>query len=290
MEISNEVNNQNKKIGLVIDDICSLPEEITKGYQAEVVKTKLFFPEAEKFPEKNLYQLMNETKAFPKTSAPSPGDFLKAYEKVLEGFEKVLVITLSLKLSATYNSAYQARQMMPDPSKITIFDSKQAAASEGVLVIKAEELIKQGKDIKEIIKILENIREKVKLFAFLKTTYWVEKIGRMSHWQATAFKILKGLGIQPMVGIKKGKVGLTGFNFWTRDTLKALFNQLRHEATKSKIRVGINYTDNIDLAYQLREKLEKEPKTEVLFTSLTPPIVGANTGPGTLLTGCLPIV
>jgi len=285
------VNNQKYKIGLVVDDVCSLPEELINEHQIEIVKTKLFFPEVEKFPEKNLYQIMQETKAHPKTSAPSPGDYLRAYKKVLEKFEKVLVITLASQLSATYNSARQAKELMPDSSKIEIFDSLQASVPEGLLTLKAAKLIQEGQNIREITRTLENHREKVKLFGFLKTTYWVEKIGRMSHWQATAFKILKGLGVQPMIGIKKGRVGLTGFNFWTKDVLKALFHQLKHlkhQAKKSKIRVGINYTDNIDLAYKLKEKAEKELGAEVLFISLVPPIVGANSGPGTLLAGCLP--
>jgi DegV family protein with EDD domain len=281
-------NNQKYKVGLVTDDICSLPEKLLEKLQIEVVKIKLFFPEWEKFPERNLYQIMEETHAHPKTSAPSPGDYLKAYKKVLEKFEKALVITLTSKLSATYSSARQAKELMPDPSKIIIFDSWQASVPEGLLVLKAAELVKQGKNIEEITKILENLREKVKLFGFLETTYWVEKIGRLSHRQATAFKILKGLGIQPMIGIKKGKVGLTGFNFWTKDVFKALFHQLKHQAKKSKIGVGINYTDNIDLAYKLKEKTEKELRAEVSFISLAPPIVGANSGPGTLLAGCLP--
>lgn len=277
------------KIGLITDDICSSPEKIINDLGIEVVKTKLFFPEWQKFPDKNLYQVMKETMAYPKTSAPSPGDFLKAYKKVLESYEKVLVITLTSKLSATYSSARQAKELMPDPSKIVIFDSLSAATSEGLLVIKAAKLIREGKDLEEILKTLENLRERIKFFGFLETTYWVEKIGRISPWQATAFKILKGLGVQPYLGLKKGKVGLVGFNFWTRDTLKALFNQLKHEGKGSKLEVGINYTDNIDLAYQLKEKLEKELGAEVLFISPVPPIVGANSGPGTLIAGCLKI-
>jgi len=50
--------------------------------------------------------------------------------------------------------------------------------------------------------------------------------------------------------------------------------------------VGINYTDNIDLAYKLKEKVEKELGAEILFISLAPPIVRTNSGPGTLLAGC----
>ncbi|PJA83106.1 MAG: hypothetical protein CO146_01765, partial [Candidatus Nealsonbacteria bacterium CG_4_9_14_3_um_filter_37_29] len=137
------INNQKPfAIALVIDDICSLPEKIIEDFQIEIVKMKLFFPEWEKFPEKNLYQFMKETKTHPKTSAPSPGDYLKAYKKLLENFEKILVITLTSKLSATYSSARQAKELMPDPSKIEIFDSLLASAPEGLLAIRAGKLIR----------------------------------------------------------------------------------------------------------------------------------------------------
>jgi DegV family protein with EDD domain len=283
--------NNKVKIGLVADDICSLPKKLVSQYQIEIVKTKLSFPEWEKNPERNMYQVMKETKAHPKTSAPSPGDYLKTYKKVLENFDEALVITLSSNLSATYSSARQAKELTPDPSKITIFDSLQASVSEGLLVLKAVKLINEGKNLEEILKVLENCREKVKLIGFLETTYWVEKIGRMSHWQATAFKFLKSFGVQPYIGIKKGKVGLIGFNFWTRDSFKAIFNQLKHEVKKTeRVQVGINYTDNIDTAHQLKEKVEKDLKAEVVFISLVPPIVGANSGPGTLLAGTISYV
>ena len=281
---------KNRAIGLIVDDVCALPEKIINDFQIEIVKVRLYFPEGDNFPEKSLYQTMKETKAGPKTSAPSPGDYLKAYKKTLDKFEKVLVITLSSKLSATYSSARQAKEFLPDPSKIEIFDSLAAATPEGLLTLRAAELIQEGKKLEEILKILEGLKEKIKFFGFLKTTYWVERIGRMSSWQATAFKILKTLGVQPMLGLKEGKVGLVGFNFWTKDTFKAVFHQLKYQSKKSgKLRVGINYTDNIELAYQLKEKIEKELAAEVAFISLVPPVIGTNSGPGTLIAGCLPV-
>ena len=275
-----------KKVGIITEDICSLPEKIIRDLQIEIVKTKLYFPEWEKFPEKNLYQLMKEIKATPKTSAPPPGDYLNAYKKLIQNFETILVITISSKLSACFNSAFQAREMFDEPEKIFLFDSLQAVAGQGLLILKGIELLREEKEIEEIIKTLEELKRKIKFFGFLRTTYWAEKIGRVNHWQATAFKILKGLGIQPYLGIKEGKVKLTGFNFWTVDEFEAIFNQLKHEAKKGKIRIGINYTDNIDFAFKLKEKVEKELKAEVLFVSMVPPIVGANSGPGTLLTAC----
>ncbi len=275
-----------EKIGIITEDVCSLPEKIIENFGIEIVKTKLYFPEWEKFPEKNLYQLMKETKATPKTSAPSPGDYLKAYQKLAKDFEKILVINLSSKLSACYNSAFQAREIFKEPERIFLFDSWQAVCGQGLLVLKAVELIKEGKEIGEILRILDQLKKRIKLFGFLKTTYWAEKIGRVKHWQVIVFKILKGLGVQPYLGIKEGVVKMTGFNLWTEDEFEAMFNQLKHQAKKGKMIVGINYTDNIEFALKLKERVEKELKSKVLFCSLVPPIVGANSGPGTILASC----
>jgi DegV family protein with EDD domain len=275
-----------KKIGIVTEDVCSLPEKMIRDFGIEIVKTKLYFPEWEKFPEKNLYQLMVETKATPKTSAPPPGDYLKAYKKVLENHETALVITLSSKLSACYNSAFQAREIFENPEKVFILDSLQAVAAQGLLVLRAVELIKEGKKINEILEILEKLKRKIKLFGFLRTTYWAEKIGRISKKMTLTFTTLRILGVYPYFGTKEGKIGFSGFNLWTYDEFEAMFNQLKHCAKKGKIRVGINYTDNADIALKLKEKLEKDLKAEVLFVSIVPPIVGANSGPGTLITAC----
>jgi len=274
------------KIGIITEDVCSLPEKMIKNFGIEIVKTKLYFPEWEKFPEKNLYQLMAETKATPKTSAPPPGDYLKAYKKILEKFEKALVITTSSKLSACFNSAFQAREIFEEPEKVFIFDSYQAVAGQGLLVLKAVELVREGREINEIFEILEKLKKKIKLFGFLRTTYWGEKIGRISKKMAFAFNALRILGVYPYFGIKEGRIGFSGFNFWTYDEFEAIFNQLKHQAKKGKIRVGINYTDNVDIALRLKERLEKDLKAEVLFVSMVPPIVGANSGPGTLITAC----
>jgi DegV family protein with EDD domain len=143
-----------EKIGIITEDICSLPEKQIKDFKIEIVKTKLYFPEWEKFPEKNLYQLMKETKATPKTSAPPPADYLKAYQKLSKKFEKVLVITVSSKLSACFNFTFQAKELFKEPEKIFLFDSWQAVCGQGLLVLKAIELIDQGKDIEKILKIL----------------------------------------------------------------------------------------------------------------------------------------
>jgi DegV family protein with EDD domain len=291
IKTNQEKINPATKIGIIVDDVCSLPESIIEKNKIEVVKTKLFFKEMRENPDKDIYQVMKETRASPKTSAPSPGEFLSAYKKSLNLNERIIVITMSSCLSGTSNAAFQAKKLMPDPSKIEIINSFSVVAAEGLLVTKALELIKKEKDIKKIKKELEDLKDKIKLFAFIKETYWVEKIGRITKKRAFGFKFLKCVGVLPIIGIKRGEVGLVGFNFWTTNNFKALFHQLKKQARKAKkqskkLIVGINYTDNFDLALKMKEKAEKKLNAKVLFISKVPLIVGANSGPGTLISAC----
>lgn len=293
MTIEKNINKKEKfksKIGLVVDDICSLPSKIIKDNQIEVIETKLFLKEAKKYSKDNIYEIMKERQIIPKTSAPSPGQFISAYKKSFLKNNKIIVIVLSSKLSGTLNSACQAKKLIPFSSKIEIIDSLSAVAAEGLLVLKAIEIIKEKNNIKKIKKELEQFKKKIKLCGFIENTFWVEKIGRITKKRAFGFKFLKAFGIMPILGIKKGEVGIIGFNFWTTKTEKAIFHQLKKEAKKAekegkKLKVGINYTDNKNLAVWLKEKLKKELGVKVLFSSLVPLIVGANSGPGTLIAG-----
>jgi DegV family protein with EDD domain len=274
-----------KSVGIITEDVASLPEETIKFFDIEIVKTKLFPPEWES--AQNLYELMKKTKEVPKTSAPSPAGYLNAYKKVLKNYKEVLVITLSSKLSACYNSAFAARNLFEHPERIFLFDSEQAVAGQGLLVLKAKELIDKGKEVEEVLKDLETLKRKIKIFGYLKTTYWAEKQGRINKKLAFVFKMLKSFGIHPYFGIKKGKVGFSGFNFWKKDEIDAIVHQLKQEIKRGNIKIGINYTDNFKIALKLKERIENELKKEVLFLSLVPPIVGANSGPGTLVVGSL---
>jgi len=159
MEISNGVNS---KIGLVVDEGADLPREIIEKYQIAVVPVKMEWPDIENLPGENTFQKMREAekrgiKSFGKTSQPSPKDFLDAFKRQLERFEKIICITITSKLSGTYNSANQAKNILgPEGGeRIFIVDTLNASCGEGLLDLKAIDLIEEEKDVEEIVKELE---------------------------------------------------------------------------------------------------------------------------------------
>lgn len=296
-EVVNEPSVKKVSIGLVADEIADLTQKVAEHYKIEVVPYKIDWPEGENLPGDNIYQKMREAEKqgitkLPKTSQASPKDFQEAYKKQFEkGFEKIICITLSSKLSGGYNSALQAKQTLPEDQrdKVFVFDSYNATSGEGLLVLRAIELVQEQREVYEILQELKDVAPKIYLYAFIADPKWLEWGGRLSHSQANWVRRLQKIGVRPLLGIKDGKVEQIGFRFGVKDTPEAIFKEIEKNSRKArkegkKIRVVITHCDNLEEAKELKERL-KEIKAEVSFINLTSSVVGVHVGPGALVAG-----
>ena len=202
-----------QKIGLVVDEAADLPEEIIERYQIEVTPLKMDWPDLERFSGENTFQKMRETEkagisSFGKTSQPSPKDFLEIFKKQLAHFEKVIAITITSVHSGTYNSACQAKNFLEleKREKVFVVDSLNGSAGLGLLVLKAVDLIGDGKEIEEVIKEVELFRQKIHLAAMVKDPKWLESSGRIPHFLANWIRRMERIGLRPLLGIKNGKI------------------------------------------------------------------------------------
>lgn len=299
-EVVGEPSVRKVSIGIVTEgNLADLPQKVLERYQIEPVLCIVDWPEGQNLPGENIYQKMREAdkrriKTFPKTTQPSPKSYFDAFKKQLQKFDKVLCITLSHKLSGCYNSACQGKEMMSENEKqrIYILDSLQAVASQGLLVLRAIELIQEQREINEVIEELKKLIPKTHLYAILEDPKWLEAGGRMSKSQANWIRRIKKINLHPLVTIKDGVVTKAGIIF-ARDTAEALFKKIGKESQKARkegkrIRIIIGHADNPEGAEKLRQRL-KEIKAEVPFISLASPVVCSHTGPGTLLAGWMPI-
>jgi len=299
-EVVGEPSVRKVSIGIVTEgNLADLPQKVLERYQIEPVLCIVDWPEGQNLPGENIYQKMREAdkrriKTFPKTTQPSPKSYFDAFKKQLQKFDKVLCITLSHKLSGCYNSACQGKEMMGEEEKarVYILDSLQAVASQGLLVLRAIELIQEQREINEVIEELKKLIPKTHLYAILEDPKWLEAGGRMSKSQANWIRRIKKINLHPLVTIKDGVVTKAGIIF-ARDTAEALFKKIAKESQKTRkegkrIRIIIGHADNPEGAEKLRQRL-KEIKAEVPFISLASPVVCSHTGPGTLLAGWMPI-
>lgn len=153
--------------------------------------------------KEEFYQKMAAAKDLPKTSQPTPTQFYDAYlEEIAKGNE-VLVLSLSSKLSGTYQSATIGQAMLDDDDqdKVYIVDSLNVSAMIILLLLRANALLKDNKSLAEVAADLEQYRERISFFALLDTLENLRKGGRIS---ATKAAVGGMLSIKPLVTINDG--------------------------------------------------------------------------------------
>lgn len=217
------------------------------------------------------------------TSQTSTGKMAETYQQLKdEGYEDAIVITISSKLSGTYQGAILAKDMVKD-FPIHVVDSRSVSYGEAYLVLEAIQDIKKGIQTEKIVEKLEQLKEHTTIYVLVDTLKYLVKNGRLSGVSGMLGSLLK---IKPLLRLKSDGA-LTPFEK-IRTTSKArerLLEIIKAEIIGKKAKVFIVYTNNQDQAQQMKlEILAIHPKLEIDVVPLTP-VVGAHAGPGTLAVG-----
>ena len=150
--------------------------------------------------QEEFYNRLESSDVPPTTSQPSPNQFREEYEKALKDGDEVIVITVSSKLSGTYQSAVLGAEGM---NHVHIIDSKSAAIGEGALCELALRLLDEGKSAEEMVEILERERENIIIVAIVDTLEYLERGGRISKTSAFFGGLLS---IKPVLTARDGLI------------------------------------------------------------------------------------
>ncbi len=151
------------------------------------------------------YEKLIESDTLPTTSLISPATFAEAYEAAVAAGETVICITISSKLSGTYQSAALAAEDYP--GKVFVVDSMNAALGEQNLVRYASRLAQGTEDAQAVISALEEAKGKIHTMAVLDTLEYLKKGGRIS---GTATFVGEMLAIKPVIAVVDGAVAMLG--------------------------------------------------------------------------------
>lgn len=150
------------------------------------------------------YDLLVESDELPSTGAVSPGVFAQAYDEAQAAGEDVVVVTLSSKVSATWQSARIAAE---GRDGVHVVDSLSSCIGERVLVEYALMLAERGLPAADIAARLERARSRVHMLALLDTLEYLRRGGRIGSAAAAAGALL---ALKPVVTMTDGEVELLG--------------------------------------------------------------------------------
>lgn len=272
----------NKKVNIIVDSTADITEDVKE--RLTVVPLTLRFGDEEyiegvTIQKKEFYQKLIESDVLPKTSQAAPADFEDVFEKIVAAGESAVVITLSSKLSGTWQSAMIAAREYED--SVYVVDSRSVAIGAAILAKLALRLVDEGMGAGEIAERLEKEREKICLIAMLDTLEYLKKGGRISAAATFAGGVLS---IKPVVCIRDGEIVILGKARGSKQGNNLLVSEIRKTG-------GIDFTKPILLGYTglddtLLQKYIEDSKAlweegiSSLETTMIGSVIGTHAGPG----------
>jgi DegV family protein with EDD domain len=224
------------------------------------------------------YPLLEKSKGLPKTSQPSPGDFVNLYRKLAKEDPEILSIHMSSGLSGTINAARVAAGMVPE-ANITHVDTKTLSVASGWQVEAAARAIKKGWPKEKILDLLKRIGDATEIVYTLKELKYLIHGGRISHIKGLIASVLN---IKPFIGVEKERG--TYIQLGQAITFERAITGVADLISKkyqpgSALRVQVMHTFNPEGAALLRDMIDKIFKCTWLPTGSISVALGAHPGP-----------
>lgn len=268
-------------VAVVTDSTATLPQELVKQHNIHVVPLYINW-DKERYRDgidiqpKEFYQRLRKSATLPTTSGAVQGEFLQLFEELRGKVDGIVVMLVSSDLSAAYNSAVNAREMVTGVP-IEIIDSRISTMAMGFGVMAAAKVASAGGSMEQVVKAARDIFARVHLFFFLDTLDYLRRGGRVNFPAAVIANLLK---VKPILTLKGGKVVPQAKPRTKPKAMECLLSLLKERATDTPLHAAVMHGDDPDGAEYLKKGISSRYNcAELLVTPFTP-VMGAHTGPG----------
>lgn len=194
-------------ISIVTDSTADIPAELIEDYHIQVIPNLIMIDGASlrdglDISRQEFYDRLPWLDPPPTTATASTGTYTETYERLFrQGAHYILSIHPSAKLSGILNAASGAAQSFEE--KVHVLDSGQLSLGLGFQVLAAAEAVRQGASLENVLHLLKEMRQRVRLIAMLDTLEYVRRSGRVSWARARLGNLLQ---FKPFIELKDGSV------------------------------------------------------------------------------------
>lgn len=278
------------KIGIVVDTGSTIPAELVKEYEIEVVPMITVFGDKPyrdwidlKTPAE-LFKLIDKSDKFPTTSAPPPTDYLEVYRRLSQKVDSILCVTISSKMSMSFESATLAKEMaqkeLPNV-KIEVFDSRMVIGATGFIALAAARAGAAGQDIAQAVEVAREVQSKVNMICIMDTLSYLAKSGRIGKASALMGNMLS---IKPIIEVSPS-TGVVEPVARVRTKPKAverLLEMMEQRVGKNPVHVIVQHTIVPEEAERLKETVSAQFDCTELHVCEFNPTAATITGPRNL--------
>lgn len=272
-----------QKIAVMCDSCSDVPKEYIDKYHIFVLPLKVIYKDKEYLdgvtitPDEVYKSMENE---IPSTSLPDGNLVKECFEKIRnEGYEKVIVVTLSSGLSGT-NNLIRLIAMEEENLEIEIIDTKNIAIGSGFHAIMASKYIEEGLEFKEIVEKLNAEIKNSKVFFVVKTLEYLHKGGRIG---LVASLFGNALNLKPIISCNDEGIYYTVSKVRGRKpsiskTIDLALKQIGdHKRYALAVCHGDAHEEYLEVLDRLKPVIEN---AEEIIEGQISPCLGVHTGPG----------
>lgn len=289
MKRQHHLLNQSGSVAIVCDSGADLPEEEIERLGIHVVPLRLNIGEQEfldrvSMTPDELYRKVHDAGEHPQTSQPPPGDFRRQYELLTSHQYEVVSLHVSGQLSGTLQAAKSAAARQ-DEDHIQVFDTNNASAGQGLMVMLAAEAASAGRDTAFILDLLAQRRDATHSYAMIRDLTWGVRGGRIPSWAKSMADILR---LRPVLANSlDGRLVARGVLFARQDPIPGFARWLLKRLQSDRMyRFMISHCACPEDAKRLRDLLlSGHDLVNGCWITSTGPAVGVHSGPGSLVVG-----
>ncbi len=269
-------------VKIVTDSTCDIPAELIKKFGITTVPILIVFG-TETFRERiditpaQFYKRLVESKVHPTTAMQTPAAFAEVFTKLAKETDEILAVIFSGKISATYESAVQAKAMVGDIAKIEVIDSGQSVGALGLPVIMAAEDAARGVKLAELAEVTRDRCSRSHVYMVFDTLEYLRKGGRVGRAQALLGGLLK---MTPILTLKEGLVTPVQRTRSRTQAIDALVNLVKG-ANKIEALMLEDATTPDELEIVATRCAEIYPRDKT-YRGTVSPVIGVHVGPHVL--------
>jgi DegV family protein with EDD domain len=277
------------KIGIIVCGNSGI-DYLDHPYDIDVFRSILMIREEEftdylDITAEDFYKRLRSDKSLIATTAQTAtGVMVETIEKMLsKGYEEILIITISSKLSGTYSGAVMAANMI-DHEHIHVFDSQSVSYPEARMALDAAKMAADGKKMNEILKHLEYIRDHHAIYFSVDTLRYLVKNGRLSGASGFVGGLLK---IKPLLMLTDdGRIESIEKIRTSSKSLSRVVEKFLEDIEGKNVEAYIIHAEADDRVEDIQNELAKlKPELGKLDVYPLTPVVGAHAGPGVVALG-----
>ena len=266
-------------VKIVTDSLSDITSDLAEELGITVAPLTVFFGQEAYLDRVTIttdefYDRLVHGNIWPTTTQPPPKDFTDIYDKLTEETDEILVITLSSKLSGTYQSALAGKDLVKKKCQIEVIDSLTVAMGLGLVVISTARKAQSGAKLDEITDFARRALDRSHFIAYFDTLKYLAKGGRIGRAQGLLGSMLS---IKPILTVKEGEISpVTRLRSQAAGT-EYLYNFI---TGFSKVEaLAVEHTTLPDEADKLAERLSSSYPKEIIYRSTVSPVLGVYGGP-----------